>query len=124
MTEIIATFLWLAVGFAVGYLFAKAKTFDDYNAMYSHLTAEIISRMTRAMRSLSMEQEDIDMVIHRMGCKVMPPAVPPPPAPQEKKRVNKCPSWDAVWGCAISPAKRCDGCSNANWVTTEDRKED
>jgi hypothetical protein len=80
----LTTILWLAVGFFFGWLAAKARTLSDYNAMYSHLTADIISRMTRAMRSLCMEQADIDQVIHRMGCKVMPAAVPPPPAPQVK----------------------------------------
>jgi hypothetical protein len=79
--EILSTILWLAVGFGCGWLTAKARTLNDYNAMYSHLTAQIISRMTDAMRSLCMKQQDIDEVVHRMGCKIMPPAVPPPPAP-------------------------------------------
>lgn len=34
------------------------------------------------------------------------------------KRINKCPSWDEHWGCAISPMKNCDSCANAEWVNT------
>lgn len=35
------------------------------------------------------------------------------------KRVNKCPSWDEHWGCAISPMKNCSGCANADWRVEE-----
>lgn len=73
----------LVMGFSIGWLVAKAHTMDDYNAMYSHLTCEIVSRMTKAMRSLCMEQEDIDMVVERMGCKVIPAAVPCPATPPD-----------------------------------------
>lgn len=31
------------------------------------------------------------------------------------KRVNKCPSYDKHWGCAISPTKHCSGCPDADW---------
>lgn len=31
------------------------------------------------------------------------------------KRINKCPSWDAHWGCAISPMKNCSCCASADW---------
>ena len=31
------------------------------------------------------------------------------------KRINKCPSWDAHWGCAISPMKNCSSCASADW---------
>ena len=86
ITEVICMVILLAVGFGIGWLYAKAHTMDDYNHMYSHLTCEIISRMQQAMRSMRMEQDDIDRVIHRMGCKIMPASVPPPPAPPEKKR--------------------------------------
>ena len=76
-----------ALGFCLGWMYVKVKlhTLDDYNQMYSHLTCEIVSRMTRAMRSLRMEQDDIDRVIDRMGCKIMPTSVlTPPPTPPEK----------------------------------------
>lgn len=87
ITEVIYMVILLAVGFGVGGLYAKAHTMDDYNRMYSHLTCEIISRMQQAMRSMRMEQDDIDRVIDRMGCKIMPTSVlTPPPSPPEKKR--------------------------------------
>ena len=31
------------------------------------------------------------------------------------KRINNCQSWDPIYGCAISPMKKCSGCSNADW---------
>lgn len=31
------------------------------------------------------------------------------------KRVNRCPSWDEHWGCAISPMKDCSSCGKAEW---------
>ena len=87
ITEVIYMVILLAVGFGMGWLYAKAHTMDDYNHMYSHLTCEIISRMQQAMRSMRMEQDDIDRVIDRMGCKIMPTSVlTPPPSPPEKKR--------------------------------------
>ena len=85
ITEVIYMVILLAVGFGMGWMYAKAHTMDDYNHMYSHLTCEIVSRMQKAMRSMHMEQEDIDLVIERMGHKIMPPSVPPPPAPPENK---------------------------------------
>lgn len=85
MEQILTTILWLAVGFGCGWLAAKARSLDDYNAMYSHLTAEIISSMTVAMRSIGMTQFQIDLVVQRMGQKVMPCDAPPPPPPVEQK---------------------------------------
>lgn len=41
-----------------------------------------------------------------------------------RKRVNRCPSWDEHWGCAISPAKRCSGCPSADWHTESVGKSD
>lgn len=38
------------------------------------------------------------------------------------KRVNKCPSWDEHWGCAISPMKNCNGCANAVWHNLKTNK--
>ena len=90
--ELLKELILLGIGAGCGWLIARAKTFSDYNDMYSHLTCEIISRMTRAMRSLCMEQEDIDRVIQRMGCKLMPPACPRPPVPPSKdlEEESKC----------------------------------
>lgn len=88
ITSVIYMVILLAVGFGMGWLYAQAHTMDDYNHMYSHLTCEIISRMQQAMRSMRMDQDDIDRVIHRMGCKIMPPSVPPPPSPHEKLKVE------------------------------------
>ena len=42
----------------------------------------------------------------------------------ERKRVNRCPSWDEHWGCAISPMKRCSCCPNADWHTESVGKSD
>lgn len=39
------------------------------------------------------------------------------------KRVNKCPSWDECWGCAISPMKNCNSCANADWHNVKTVKE-
>ncbi len=86
ISEVIYMVILLAVGFGMGWMYAKAHTMDDYNHMYSHLTCEIVSRMQQAMRSMRMDQDDIDQVIHRMGCKLMSALVPPPPSPPEKKR--------------------------------------
>lgn len=85
MEILLITTLCLMVSFYFGWLARGARTLNDYNEMYAHLTAEIISRMTKAMRSLRMEQGDIDRVIERMGCKIMPTSVlTPPPTPPEK----------------------------------------
>jgi hypothetical protein len=88
MIELLDTIIVAGIGIFCGWGIARAKTFSDYNDMYSHLTCEIISRMTRAMRSLCMEQEDIDRVIQRMGCKLIPPACPPPPKPAPSEDVD------------------------------------
>lgn len=84
MTELIYIVFFLAFGFGMGWLFAKAHAMNDYNNMYSHITSHVTSRMVQAMHSLLFEQEDIDRVIERMGCKVIPGAIPPPPTPPEK----------------------------------------
>lgn len=81
MIELLKMILVLGAGIGIGYLLARTKTFSDYNGMYSHLTCQIVSRMTDAMRSMCVDQDMIDRVIKRMGCKIMPPACPPPPAP-------------------------------------------
>lgn len=84
MTELIYIVFFLAFGFGMGWLFAKAHAMNDYNSMYSHITSHVTSRMIQAMHSLLFEQEDIDSVIERMGCKIIPGAIPPPPTPPEK----------------------------------------
>lgn len=38
------------------------------------------------------------------------------------RRINKCPSWDPSWGCAISPLKSCISCANADWHTEKKKK--
>ena len=87
MVYLVYIVFFFALGFCLGWMYVKVKshTLDDYNQMYSHLTCEIVSRMTKAMRSLRMEQDDIDRVIERMGCKIMPTSVlTPPPTPPKK----------------------------------------
>lgn len=87
MVYLVYIVFFFALGFCLGWMYVKVKshTLDDYNQMYSHLTCEIVSRMTKAMRSLLFEQDDIDRVIDRMGCKIMPTSVlTPPPTPPEK----------------------------------------
>lgn len=87
MVYLVYIVFFFALGFCLGWMYIKTKshTLDDYNQTYSHLTCQIISRMQQAMRSMGMEQDDIDRVIDRMGCKIMPTSVlTPPPTPPEK----------------------------------------
>ena len=86
MIELLKMILVLGAGIGIGYLLARTKTFSDYNGMYSHLTCQIVSRMTDAMRSMCVDQDMIDRVIKRMGCKIIPGPCPPPPPPPEKKK--------------------------------------
>lgn len=106
ITEVIYMVILLAVGFGMGWLYAKAHTMDDYNHMYSHLTCEIISRMQQAMRSMRMDQDDIDRVIDRMGCKIMPTSVlTPPPATHKKLKKVEHNAWSEDVEAAISLLK-------------------
>ena len=72
---IIIAALSSALGFVIGILLMANK----YSRMYIRMTAEIIYRMSAAMKSLCFEQSAIDSIVHRMGCKIMPPGVPAPP---------------------------------------------
>lgn len=38
------------------------------------------------------------------------------------RRINKCPSWDEHLGCAKSPMKKCDSCTNADWHVEDNDK--
>jgi len=64
-----------ALGVVIGILLITNR----YNRMYIRMTAEIIDRMSAAMKSLCFEQSIIDSIVHRMGCKIMLPGVPAPP---------------------------------------------
>ena len=53
------------------------------------LQARTIAQMQRAMRSLGYTQEHINMVIKRMGCRIMPPNIPrPKPHHEDHKAVT------------------------------------
>jgi hypothetical protein len=38
------------------------------------------------------------------------------------KKINKCPSWDEIYGCGISPEKKCKGCEKADWQTVKTKQ--
>ena len=38
------------------------------------------------------------------------------------KKINKCPNWDEIYGCGISPQKKCKGCDKADWQTVKSKQ--
>lgn len=38
------------------------------------------------------------------------------------KKINKCPHWNEIYGCGISPEKKCKGCENADWQTVKSKQ--
>ena len=78
--EIIAIVLAFALGAAVGALWGLSRHVE----LLDWLAARTISRWQRAMRSLGYKQEDIDMVLEKMGRRIMPPYIPCPEPPKEK----------------------------------------
>ena len=62
------------LGGVIGFLFGTST----YKEMRVRVTAEIIGRMRDAMKSLCYDDESVWLIVKRMGCKIMPPGVPPP----------------------------------------------
>ena len=82
----IALLLGIAIGAVVGSLWGLGQHRHVYD--YDWLSASLISRMQRAMRSCGYSQDEIDLVTDRMGCKIMPPNIPCPP-PSEKPETQQ-----------------------------------
>lgn len=85
MEVIVSSVLALLLGMAIGLLYGL----NSYKQMLVRLTAECIDRMREAMRSLCYSNHDINMIVHRMGLKIMPPGVPPPPVKTERKKAER-----------------------------------
>ena len=84
MTTIIPTFIILLLGIALGAVVGSLWGLGQHRHIYDWLSASLISRMQQAMRSCGYSQDEIDRVTDRMGCKVMPPDIPCPPAPEKQ----------------------------------------
>jgi hypothetical protein len=69
---IIPTFIILLLGIALGAVVGSLWGLGQHRHIYDWLSASLISRMQRAMRSCGYSQDEIDMVTDRMGCKIMP----------------------------------------------------
>lgn len=74
MEVYIVAILCVLLGLIIGFLIGT----NIYSPMRSRITAETISRMRDAMKSLCYEDEDVFVIIKRMGCKIMPPGIPMP----------------------------------------------
>lgn len=79
MMELLPYIVIAALSSALGFVIGILLMANQYSRMYIRMTAEIIDRMSTAMKSLCFEQSAIDSIVHRMGCKIMPPGVPAPP---------------------------------------------
>lgn len=62
---------------------------SQHRHIYDWLSANFISRMQRAMNSCGYKQEEIDMVLERMGIRIMPPYIPAPPPPVKTERKER-----------------------------------
>lgn len=71
MGTYVATFIGVLLGIVIGILVGTGI----YRPMRIRITAEIITRMHEAMKSLCYDDEDVWFIIKRMGVKIMPPAV-------------------------------------------------
>ena len=38
------------------------------------------------------------------------------------KKINKCHHWDPIYGCGISPEKKCKECENADWQVVKSKQ--
>ena len=85
---IIPTFIILLLAFALGAVVGSLWGLCQHRHIYDWLSASLISRMQRAMRSCGYSQDEIDRVTDCMGCRIMPPDIPcpPPPGKQPEKR--------------------------------------
>ena len=76
-------------GFLLGVLFMQNRFGKHYGKEHDRITAGVIHRLYKAMLSLRYDREDIDMVVERMGQKILPPAIPAPThvlTPKENKK--------------------------------------
>ena len=80
----IPIFIILLLGMALGAVVGSLWGLGQHRHIYDWLSASLISRMQQAMRSCGYSQDEIDLVTHRMGCKIMPPNIPCPPAPEKQ----------------------------------------
>lgn len=79
----IIVFIILLLGIAIGAVAGSLWGLGQYRHIYDWLSASLISRMQQAMRSCGYGQDEIDLVTHRMGCRIMPPDIPCPPPPEK-----------------------------------------
>ena len=66
------------VGFLLGTLFMQNRFNKHYGKEHDRITAGVIHSLYKAMLSLCYDREDIDMVVERMGQKILPPSIPAP----------------------------------------------
>ena len=81
---IIPTFIILLLGIVLGAVVGSLWGLCQHRHIYDWLSASLISRMQRAMRSCGYSQDEIDRVTDCMGCRIMPPDIPCPPAPEKQ----------------------------------------
>lgn len=74
------------VGFLLGTLFMQNRFNKHYGKEHDRITAGVIRRLYKAMLSLCYSREDIDMVVERMGRKILPPSIPAPHHVLTKKK--------------------------------------
>lgn len=86
-TTTLPTLIFLLAGVAIGAVVGSLWGLSQHRHIYNWLAADFISRMQRAMRSCGHKQEEIDMIVERMGMRIMPPSTPCPP-PQRHKEKN------------------------------------
>ena len=80
------------VGFLLGTLFMQSLFNKHYGKEHDRITAGVIRRLYKAMISLCYDREDIDMVVERMGQKILPPSIPAPThvlTPKKKRKIQR-----------------------------------
>lgn len=85
MEVIVSAVLALLLGWIIGLLCGLSS----HRPMLTRLTAECIDRMSEAMKSLCYSNHDINMIVHRMGLKIMPAAVPPPQVKRDRQNAAR-----------------------------------
>ena len=80
----IPIFIILLLGMALGAVVGSLWGLGQHRHIYDWLSASLISRMQQAMRSCGYSQDEIDLVTHCMGCKIMPPNIPCPLPPEKQ----------------------------------------
>lgn len=80
------------LGFLLGVLFMQNRQAKHYGKEHDRITAGVIHRLYKAMISLCYDREDIDMVVERMGQKILPPSIPAPThvlTPKKKRKKQR-----------------------------------